>query len=139
MRRAEVAQVHRRDVVEDLLGWSLVVHGKGSKDRIVPLPSDLARVIRSADGYLFPGRIDGHLSPRYVGKLVARALDDGTTMHQLRHLCATEVHRETKDLRLVQAMLGHASLATTQRYVAVDDAAMRAAIGARSRRWTAAA
>jgi len=137
MRRGEVAQVYpENDLVQDLVGWALVVHGKGSRKRVLPLPDDLAAVLRSAPGgYLFPSPGGGHLSPHWVGTLVSRALADGTTMHQLRHLCATEVHNQTRDLRLVQTLLGHASLATTQRYVAVDDSKVREAIADRSRRW----
>lgn len=137
MRRGEVAQVHpENDLVQDLVGWSLVVHGKGSRKRVLPLPDDLASVLRAApSGYLFPSPVGGHLSPHWVGTLVSRALADGTTMHQLRHLCATEVHEQTRDLRLVQTLLGHASLATTQRYIAVDDSKVREAIADRSRRW----
>ncbi|MGJ3509476.1 tyrosine-type recombinase/integrase [Enemella sp. A6] len=137
MRRGEVAQVHpENDLVHDLIGWSLVVHGKGSRKRVLPLPDDLARILRNAPpGYLFPSPRGGHLTPHWVGTLVSRALADGTTMHQLRHLCATEVHEQTHDVRLVQVMLGHSSLATTQRYLAVDDRQMRAAIIDRSRRW----
>lgn len=137
MRRGEVAQVHpENDLVQDLVGWALIVHGKGSRKRVLPLPDDLAAVLRSApSGYLFPSPVNGHLSPHWVGTLVSRALADGTTMHQLRHLCATEVHHQTHDLRLVQTLLGHASLATTQRYVAVDDSKVREAIADRSRRW----
>ncbi|MCL1872176.1 MAG: tyrosine-type recombinase/integrase [Promicromonosporaceae bacterium] len=138
MRRAEVAQVHHRDVVEDLTGWSLRVHGKGSRERTVPLPDDLARALLQCPGFAFPGRDGGHLSARYVGKLVSAALGHDTTMHQLRHLCATEVHDETGNLRLVQTLLGHASLATTQRYVAVRDEKMRAAVASRSLRWARA-
>ncbi|MBT0566081.1 tyrosine-type recombinase/integrase [Williamsia sp. CHRR-6] len=137
MRRGEVAQVHpENDMVQESGGWALVVHGKGSRTRILPLPDDIAALLRTAPaGYLFPSPIGGHLSPHWVGTLVSRALSDGTTMHQLRHLCATEVHQQTHDLRLVQTLLGHASLATTQRYVAVDDDKMREALAARSRRW----
>lgn len=138
MRRAEVAQVHHHDVVEDLVGWSLRVHGKGSRERVVPLPDDLARALLRLPGFAFPGRVDGHLSARYVGRLVAHALGHDTTMHQLRHLCATEVHDETGDLRLVQTLLGHASLATTQRYVAVRDQKMRDAVAGRAARWARA-
>jgi integrase len=137
MRRGEVAQVHpEQDLVQDLVGWALVVHGKGSRKRVLPLPDDLASLLRSApSGYLFPSPMGGHLSPHWVGTLVSRALADGTTMHQLRHLCATEVHEQTHDLRLVQTLLGHASVATTQRYIAVDDSKVREAIAERSRRW----
>jgi site-specific recombinase XerD len=140
MRRAEVAQVHPlNDLVEDFGGWALVVHGKGFRKRVLPLPDDLAEVLRAAPpGYLFPSPAGGHLSPHWVGTLVARALADGTTMHQLRHLCATELHEQTRDLRLVQCLLGHASIATTQRYVAVDDKQVRDAVAARSQRWQTA-
>lgn len=137
MRRGEVAQVHpENDLIQDLVGWALIVHGKGSRRRVLPLPDDLASLLRSAPpGYLFPSPTGGHLSPHWVGTLVSRALADGTTMHQLRHLCATEVHEQTRDLRLVQTLLGHASVATTQRYVAVDDSKVRQAITERSRQW----
>lgn len=137
MRRGEVAQIHpENDLVQDLVGWALVVHGKGSRKRVLPLPDDLASLLRAAPpGYLFPSPVGGHLSPHWVGTLVSRALADGTTMHQLRHLCATEVHEQTRDLRLVQTLLGHASLATTQRYVKVDDGKIRDAISSRARHW----
>lgn len=137
MRRGEVAQVHpANDLVRDLAGWSLIVHGKGARQRLLPLPEDLARTLRDAPaGYLFPSPMGGHLSAHWVGTLVSRALADGTTMHQLRHLCATEIHEQTHDVRLVQILLGHASLATTQRYIAVDDSKVREAITRRSGRW----
>ncbi|WP_051192016.1 tyrosine-type recombinase/integrase [Microbacterium luticocti] len=137
MRRAEVAQIHPvNDLVQDLVGWSLIVHGKGAKQRVLPLPNDIADVLRDApEGYLFPNPQGGPLSPHWVGTLVSRALPAGTTMHQLRHLCATEIHEQTHDLRLVQTLLGHASLATTQRYVAIDDSKVRDAVALRSLRW----
>lgn len=139
LRRGEVAQVHSRDLARDLLGWSLHVHGKGSRNRDVPLPDSLARALRALpEGWAFPGNDGGHLSPRWVGRLVGRLLPEGVTMHMLRHLCATELHDETKDLRLVQELLGHASVATTQRYVAVRPDRVRAAVAARSGRWVAA-
>jgi len=137
MRRGEVAQVHpAEDLARDAGGWSLLVHGKGLRKRILPLSDDLAaELLRSGDGYLFPSPTGGHLTAHWVGSLVSRALGDGTTMHQLRHLCATEVHDATHDVRLVQVMLGHASLATTQRYLAVDQAHIRSALIHRSAQW----
>lgn len=137
MRRGEVAQVHpANDLVRDPSGWSLLVHGKGLRKRVLPLPDDLARALLAvADDFLFPSPNGGHLTPHWVGSLVSRALGDGTTMHQLRHLCATEIHDATRDVRLVQVMLGHASLATTQRYLAVDHAQIRSALATRSARW----
>jgi len=137
LRRAEVAQVRpETDVVRDLVGWSLIVHGKGAKKRVLPLPDGLAAQLRAAPpGHLFPSPKGGHITPHWVGVLVSQALADGTTMHQLRHLCATEVHEQTHDVRLVQTLLGHSSLATTQRYIAVEDSKVRKAIVERSLRW----
>lgn len=137
MRRAEVSRVEpANDLVRAPGGWSLIVHGKGSRNRVLPIPDDLAEVIGNVpSGFLFPNQRGGHLSPHWVGTLVSRALPEGTTMHQLRHLCATELHEATHDIRLVQTVLGHASLATTERYVAVDSVRMRDAIADRSRTW----
>ncbi|MBN9328088.1 tyrosine-type recombinase/integrase [Cellulomonas sp. 73-145] len=135
MRRGEVAQVHTDDLLADLVGWSLRVHGKGARERVVPLPDDLAAVIRRCSGFVFPGACEGHLSARWVGRLVSRSLPQEVTMHQLRHLAATELHDETHNLRLVQRLLGHASLTTTQRYVLVRDNELRAAVGQRSAEW----
>lgn len=126
MRRAEVAVVHSRDLLEDLDGWSLLVHGKGDKERLVPLPDGLAAALRRLPrGYAFPGQIDGHLSPRYVGKLVGRLLPEGTTMHALRHRFATLAYQVDHDVFTVQELLGHASPATTRRYVKTADTAKR--------------
>lgn len=131
LRRAEVAQVHTRDVIETDTGRSLVVHGKGGKDRTLPLPAGIAAGLAgSGPGYLFPGEDHGHLSPQYVGKLVGAALPAGATMHQLRHRFATLAYQATRDLLTTQQVLGHASPATTQRYVAVADTQARALMAA---------
>jgi integrase/recombinase XerC len=138
MRRGEVAQVHSRDTTRDLLGWSLHVHGKGSRDRVVALPDSLSRALREEPaGFLFPGADHGHLSARWIGTLVSRTLPTGVSMHALRHLCATELHDDTHDLRAIQQLLGHASVATTERYVAVRPDAVRSMVSARSKRWAA--
>jgi len=126
MRRAEIAQVHRDDLTDDLLGWSLMVHGKGGKLRMVPLPDDLAAAIGEAAGWLFPGDDDGHLSARWVGKLEAQALTGKWTLHTLRHRFATKAYGGS-DLLAVQKLLGHSSPATTQRYVATDGERLRIA------------
>ncbi|GAA2951517.1 tyrosine-type recombinase/integrase [Microbacterium schleiferi] len=129
MRRGEVALVHSDDLMEDLVGHSLVVHGKGGRTRIVPLPRSLARsLVDLPPGWAFPGNDGGHLSPRYVGKLVRDLLPGGWTMHTLRHRFGTRAYALTSDLLLVQEMLGHASPTTTRRYVEYDRARMRAAV-----------
>ena len=78
-------------------------------------------------GHLFPGQCDGHLSVVYVGQLISSLMPAGYTMHTLRHRMATRAYRGSRNLRAVQTLLGHASVATTQRYCACDDDEVRAA------------
>lgn len=126
MRRAEVAVAHSRDMIRDMTGWSIVAHGKGAKDRVLPVPADLAAALwrwinANGQGYLFPGRCDGHLSPpRWVGTVISRLLVDGYTMHSLRHRFGTNVYRVDHDLVAAQELLGHASVNTTRVYVQAD-------------------
>ncbi|NHB85203.1 tyrosine-type recombinase/integrase [Tessaracoccus sp. HDW20] len=135
MRRAEIAQVNASDLSRDLLGWTLRVHGKGGKDRDVPLTDDQASTLRLAcrAGWMLPGRINGHLSARRVGELATEALAGHWTAHTLRHRAATTVYAATGDLVAVQQMLGHASVATTQRYVALPSARLRSAVATAAR------
>ena len=131
LRRAEVAQVHSRDLVDDLDGVTLRVHGKGQRERMVPLPPVLAAELRALPtGHAFPGDVDGHLSPRWVGKLVTRLLPDGWTMHTLRHRAATRWYGVNQDLLTVGELLGHASPVTTRVYVRLPDGAKRALVQA---------
>lgn len=131
LRRAEIAVVHERDLSEDLAGWTLLVHGKGGRLRMVPLTASLALAVRAAvmkgGGWAFPGDDGGHLSPRYVGKLATRVLPGDWTLHSLRHRFASVAYAGSRDMLAVQRLLGHASPATTQRYVRLPDDALRAA------------
>jgi integrase len=117
----------RRDLVQDLYGWSLIVTGKGDKQRTVPLTDGLAAAVQAhtGAGYLFPGP-DGHLSAGWVGTTISRLMPDGWSIHKLRHRYASRGYAKTGDLLAVQQALGHASPATTQRYVQVPSAAVRA-------------
>ena len=133
LRASEIAQVHGRDVVEDIDGIALTVEGKGGRVRRVPLARWLARaVVRAcgADGWCFPSKYGGHLSGAHVSKLGARALRDGWTLHTLRHRFATAAYSAERDLLAVQRLLGHASVATTQRYAEPPRDALRKAVEA---------
>lgn len=102
------------------------MHGKGGRQRVVPLTNELAAAVRARGrGYLFPGRDNGHLSPRWVGKIVTLLLPGESTMHQLRHRFATRAYSVDRDVFTVQELLGHASPATTRRYVMVPRSALR--------------
>ncbi|WP_194820538.1 site-specific integrase [Nocardia sp. XZ_19_385] len=132
MRRGEVAQAHSRDLVEDDDGWWITVHGKGGKERMVPLLDDLAKELRALGrGYFFPGRYGiGHLTAAYVGKRVRQHLDDANTMHKLRHMFGTRTYRVQKDVFVVQELLGHASADTTKRYVKMRHQDLRSTVEA---------
>ncbi|WP_157001415.1 tyrosine-type recombinase/integrase [Agromyces laixinhei] len=132
LRASEVARVHTRDVEPDLDGYSLRVLGKGGRVRVVPLTRALALALRSLPGgFVFPGQDAGHLSGAYVSKLMSRALPDGVTAHMLRHRFASRAYVGSgRDIRAVQELLGHSSVATTQVYTAVPRGALRAGVEA---------
>lgn len=130
LRRGEIARVHSDDVVADNAGRSLIVRGKGDKQRIVPLPDDLAGIIMDANGYLFPGRFGGHVEESYIGDHISRLLPDGYAAHTLRHRFATTAYAATHDLFVVAELLGHESVETTEHYVAMPDGRLREATAA---------
>lgn len=130
LRRGEIARVHSDDVVADSAGRSLIVRGKGDKQRIVPLPDDLAGIIMDARGYLFPGRLGGHVEESYVGDHISHLLPRGYAAHTLRHRFATTAYAATHDLFVVAELLGHESVETTEHYVAMPDGRLREAAAA---------
>jgi len=129
LRRAEISVVHCDDVYHDGHGYALIVHGKGGRQRVVPLTDQLAAEIRTyrdgRKGWLFIGQIDGHISAHYVGMLVSKLMPPGWSIHKLRHRAATRGYAGTGNLRAVQEFLGHASVATTERYTAVSSRDVR--------------
>lgn len=133
LRRGEIARVRREQVVEDLLGRSLMVLGKGGHVRSVPLPGGLAaQILGLPAGWLFPSPRGGHLTPAHVGKIVSRLLPEGWTCHTLRHRCATVAYNASHDLRAVQELLGHAKPETTAAYTLVPQDSVRALVAATS-------
>lgn len=133
LRRFEIAKARREDVRRDLIGWHIHIVGKGKKERDVPLPDDLALLILDQPaGWLFPSPAPGHdgrhVTPACMGKWIRKGLPRDFTTHSLRHRAATVALDETKDLRAVQEMLGHASVATTELYTHVNDRRIKAAV-----------
>jgi integrase len=129
LRAMEIAAVHAQDVEITEAGATLRVLGKGEKTRIVPIADDLAEMLISDEpGFLFPGRISGHVSAAYVSRLVSQTLPPGVTCHKLRHRFATRAYRNSgHNLRAVQELLGHASVATTQAYAGISGDELRQA------------
>ncbi|WP_407492240.1 tyrosine recombinase XerC [Pseudooceanicola sp. MF1-13] len=119
------------------LAESLRITGKGGKERVVPV---IAPARHAVDAYLavqphpmmpgdplFKAIRGGPLSARTVQKSMAQArmalgLPATATPHAMRHSFATHLLSAGGDLRSIQDLLGHASLATTQVYTAVDTA-----------------
>ncbi|MCC2032443.1 tyrosine-type recombinase/integrase [Microbacterium allomyrinae] len=129
LRCVEICQVRTDDLVEDLVGYSLIVRGKGERMRMVPVPLEVVHAIQAQPGgYLFPGQIHGHLSAGRVSELISDALPPGVTAHQLRHRYGTRAYQlGGRDIAAVQQLLGHAYMTTTQIYVQVEDEAVRRA------------
>ena len=116
LRRSELAAMHTRDVIDDLTGKSIIVHGKGGKDRIIPLSDQLGRIVSSLpEGYFFPGEHDGHVCHDTIYRIVKNAT--GWPPHAFRRKFATDLWRATDDAMKVKEMLGHESLQTTQDYI----------------------
>ncbi|RSX50251.1 integrase [Bifidobacterium callimiconis] len=137
LRRQEVCRIHSNDIIDPPASSDgiehmprLVVHGKGSKQRILPIPLDIAERIKESNGYLFPGRFGGHASSSYIGKHVSRLLPDGWSGHKLRTRWATRGYEATHDIYLVSAGLGHASIETTMAYVPMPDSRLEELIEA---------
>ncbi|HUB96244.1 MAG TPA: tyrosine recombinase XerC [Stellaceae bacterium] len=135
LRLGEALSLMRREA-PDAEG-TLTIIGKGGKARMVPVLPAVAAAVKeyladcphklAADGPLFVGARGGPLHPRLVQGQVAKiraylGLPDGASPHALRHSFATHLLAGGADLRAIQELLGHASLATTQRYTAVDAA-----------------
>jgi integrase/recombinase XerC len=112
--------------------------GKGGKDRYVPLsrPSSealalLRSVARAPSGAVFRNARGTRLTVRSVARILHHRLAGAglpeVNPHALRHSCATHMLDHGADLRSIQDLLGHASLATTQRYTHVSLAQLRTA------------
>jgi integrase/recombinase XerC len=123
LRRGEVAQLSTSDIEPGFGGgYRVRVHGKGSKDRVVPLPAHLAaEILALPAGFAFPGDRAGHLSAEHVGRLTTALIPAPYTLHTLRHAFATRAYQGYGDIVAVQEMLGHANPTTTMRYVLTDN------------------
>ncbi len=115
---------------------TLIINGKGNRQRMVPiLPIILERISKykntcpypaGPETPLFLGARGKRLSPGVVQKLVRGLrqelqLGDNLTPHGLRHSFATHLLSNGGNLRIIQELLGHSSLSTTQQYTSVAD------------------
>ena len=132
LRISEALGLKRGDVP---FGTSLSVVGKGRKERSVPLLPAVREAVEhyvalvpfaiARDGPLFVSRRGKPMSAREAQGLMQRlrsrlGLPERATPHALRHSFATHLLSNGGELRAVQELLGHASLATTQTYTEID-------------------
>ena len=137
LRLAELASLDVETI--DTVNESVRVMGKGSKERLVPIGSfamKAMQVYRSAaevyEGPLFISKLRKRLSTRSINSVLKKYLSQSSiafnvTPHKLRHSFATHLLDHGADLRSVQALLGHASLSTTQIYTHVTKERLREA------------
>ena len=141
LRLSEATNLRWRDI--NLMSGKLMVReGKGAKDRTLWIPVDdldlveswkerqveemRKRDINKRPEFVFTTLKGGQLDNRYVREMVYRCVDKtdiekGVSPHTLRHTFATDLYRETKDIRLVQKALGHEDLSTTMIYTHIVD------------------
>jgi integrase/recombinase XerD len=136
LRCVEVSQL-------DLADWDdqkriIAVRGKGGHERVLPVPpgvfAALHEYVTTDRGWVAgplilangsKGAPSGRLSSARISTMLSRLMQsigvhvkgDGRTAHALRHTCASDVLDRCHDVRIVQQMLGHTSLATTQIYL----------------------
>ncbi len=136
LRIGEALALDRRDIGIDPRSLrGLRVRGKGGKERLVPILPIVAEALAAylaacpipplPNEPLFKGARGGRLQPAVVQKQVRQlratlGLPETATPHALRHSFATHLLGAGADLRVIQELLGHASLSTTQGYTEVD-------------------
>jgi integrase/recombinase XerD len=124
LRAAELCNLDLRDIE----GCQVMVRmGKGDKNRAVPLTPEANKALREyiADrgvepGILFYTLMGKKIKRQNLSKMVTQyakeAGIEGVTTHTLRHACATHLLEAGADLRMIQKVLGHSSISSTQRY-----------------------
>ena len=151
LRLSEATALRWQDI--DLTTGKLMVRqGKGAKDRTLWVgDADLgllrhwrerqARTVHGSQGHVFTTLAGKRVSNRYVKQMVKRlaqkaGIEKDVHPHMLRHTFATDLYRQTTNIRLTQKALGHENLATTQIYTHIVDeeleAALRSFCGARA-------
>lgn len=131
LRCAEMTELTTSDIVRGRLR----VRGKGGRYRMVPICDPLAAELDRVRGHLLVG-VRGHpitgrsLTGKQRPIWRALGLAEDVHLHGGRHLFATSLLEQGADLRTIQVLMGHASLATTEGYLRVADARTAAAVAA---------
>ncbi len=126
--------------IEDIDFLENVIHvksGKGDKDRMVVVDSRVMEILKEYlksekrhEGNVFVSRKGNRISTTHVERIVKyyakkAGINKKVTPHVIRHTFATTLLRNGADIRFIQQILGHSSVATTQIYTHVDDGALK--------------
>ena len=130
LRISELVKLLKRDI--DFDERTIRVRGKGDKDRIVLFDENTKGLLldyldtdKNNTDYIFVNKNGNSLTPRYVQMMIKKYADEAgikkkVTPHVLRHSFATHLLKNGVDIRVIQQLLGHSSLSTTQIYTSVD-------------------
>lgn len=141
LRVSELVNLKKSDVFEE--EKFIRVMGKGRKERLIPisetalkeinywyLDRNLMKIKPGEEDYVFLNRRGAHLTRTMILVLIKNAARDAgikktISPHTLRHSFATALLRGGADLRIIQALLGHESLSTTEIYTHLEDSDLR--------------
>ena len=134
LRVSEIVNLKKSDVNfnEGLIKIRLA---KGNKDRFVKIPSSIKNELENYynllnEDILFPSNRKGKLTKKTIGKIVENAARKSNIKkrvypHLLRHSFATHLLEQETDLRIIQKLLGHSSIKTTQIYTQISQASIK--------------
>lgn len=131
MRISELCELHQESI--DLSKGIIRVYGKGAKERIIPIGNTIVLQLlkeyskefeKEIDGNFFVNRYGDALSTQTVRLMLqhytkAAGIEQHITPHMIRHSFATLLLEKGVDIRIIQQLLGHASIVTTQIYTNV--------------------
>jgi site-specific recombinase XerD len=140
LRKDEVTRLRPADLAQDKT--YLRIKGKGGRERIVPVVDDLRAILADLDltkSWLFPSRVSQRQGEQKTGALTdirqplktamkKAGIDKRVTPHQFRHSYATHLLDSGADLRIIQMLLGHQNVKTTEIYTHVSMDLMRQAV-----------
>ena len=128
MRRGELADLEPKDIHADFL----IAHGKGGKERVIPLGAPIAQRLHNFIKGMKPNEKVFKLKATSIGnkiRLFAKKAEvDHFHTHTTRHKFATDLLERGANIKVVQELLGHAYLSTTEVYLSIVDQGLRDAV-----------